>query len=205
MEKVNIHDANTHLSQLVERAEAGDAIVIARAGRASCAARAAGEAAQARAARRQMPHPRRFQRAAAGRPAARLSRQPLMRLLLNTHLVLGSMAASRRLPAAVRDLLKDPANTVFYSAASVWEIALKSGLKRRDFRVDLPRLLQSVLEAALTELRVMSTHAARVPLLPDFHKDAFNRLLVAQALAEQALLLTNDSQLGGDGAHVRIV
>ena len=128
-----------------------------------------------------------------------------MRLLLDTHLLLWSMAASRRLPAAVRELLKDPANTVFYSAASVWEIAIKSGLKWRDFRVDLPRLLRSFSQAGFTELPVMSTHASRVVSLPDLHKDPFDRLLVAQALAEQALLLTNDTQLGGYGAHVRIV
>lgn len=51
----------------------------------------------------------------------------------------------------------------------------------------------------------MSAHAARVALLPELLQDPFDRLLVAQALAEQALLLTNDGQLGGYGAHVRIV
>ena len=128
-----------------------------------------------------------------------------MRVLLDTHLLLWSMAASGRLPAAVREQLKDLANTVFYSAASVWEIAIKSALRRRDFRIDLPRLLRSFSQAGFTELPVMAAHAARVASLPDLHKDPFDRLLVAQALAEPAVLLTNDAQLGGYGAHVRIV
>ncbi len=128
-----------------------------------------------------------------------------MRLLVDTHLLLWSVAASRKLPAAVRDLLTDPANTVLYSAASVWEIAVKSGLRRRDFRVDLPRLLRALTEAGFVELAVTSAHAAGVVSLPDLHKDPFDRLLVAQALAEPAVLLTNDAQLGPYSTQIRVV
>ena len=128
-----------------------------------------------------------------------------MRLLVDTHLLLWSMAASRRLPAAARELLSDPVNAVLYSAASVWEIAIKSTLRRRDFRVDLPQLLRALAQARFVELPVTAVHAARVALLPDLHKDPFDRLLVAQALAEPVVLLTNDAQLGLYGTQVRVI
>ena len=128
-----------------------------------------------------------------------------MRLLLDTHLLLWSVAASRRLPAEAREALTDVENAVLYSAASIWEIAIKSTLGRRDFRVSLPHLLRALARTGFVELPVSAAHAARVASLPDLHKDPFDRLLVAQALAEPLVLLTNDAQLGGYGAQVRIV
>ena len=128
-----------------------------------------------------------------------------MQLLVDTHLLLWSVAASKKLPAKARELLTDPANEVLYSAASVWEIAIKSGLRRDDFRVDLPRLMRAFNTAGFTELPVTSAHAARVTSLPDLHKDPFDRLLVAQALTEPAILLTNDEQLGQYGNHVHVL
>ncbi len=128
-----------------------------------------------------------------------------MQLLVDTHLLLWSVAASKKLPPTAREMLTDPSNDVFYSAASVWEIAVKSGLGRDDFQVDMPSLLQAFVTAGFVELAITSTHAARVTSLPDLHKDPFDRLLVAQALSEPALLLTNDAQLGQYGAHVQVI
>jgi len=128
-----------------------------------------------------------------------------MQLLVDTHLLLWSVAASKKLPPKARELLTDPANDVYYSAASVWEIAIKSGLGRDDFQVDLLSLLQAFVTAGFVELPITSAHAARVCALPDLHKDPFDRLLVAQALTEPALLLTNDAQLGPYGAHVHVL
>lgn len=128
-----------------------------------------------------------------------------MRLLVDTHLLLWSVAASRKLTAEARELLTDPDNVVLYSAASVWEIAIKSALRRRDFRVDLPRLLRALPQAGFSELPVTAQHAARVASLPSLHRDPFDRMLVAQALAEPLVLLTNDAQLGRYGTQVRVV
>jgi PIN domain nuclease of toxin-antitoxin system len=127
-----------------------------------------------------------------------------VRLLLDTHVFLWSLAASRRLPADVRDLVSDPRNVVLFSAASVWEIAIKSGLGRKDFHVDLPELLKAAAATGFLELPVSSAHAARVATLPDLHKDPFDRLLIAQTLAESAILLTNDAPLGRYSKQVRL-
>jgi PIN domain nuclease of toxin-antitoxin system len=128
-----------------------------------------------------------------------------MQLLLDTHLLLWSMAASRRLPRVAKELLLDPANSVSYSAASIWEIAIKSALRREDFKVDLPSLLRALGRANFTELPISAAHAMRVTVLPAIHKDPFDRLLVAQALVESSVLLTNDGQLGRYGPQVRVV
>ena len=127
-----------------------------------------------------------------------------MRLLLDTHVLLWSLAASRKLPPAARRLLVDPRNTILYSAASVWEIAIKSALARKDFRVDLPQLLRAAGATGFIELTVTSAHAARVATLPDLHRDPFDRLLIAQALTESAVLITNDARLGQYGGEIRV-
>lgn len=128
-----------------------------------------------------------------------------MRLLLDTHLLLWAAASSGRLSSEARSLIQDPANDVHYSAASVWEIAIKSTLRRKDFRVDL-RLLRSTFPVmGLTELPVTAAHAVEVTQLPAVHRDPFDRLLIAQSIVEPMVLLTNDAALGRYGAAVRVV
>lgn len=128
-----------------------------------------------------------------------------MRILLDTHLLLWSVASSRRLSREARSLILDTANEVFYSAASVWEVAIKSALRRRDFNADPAALVQALAQGGFSELPVTAEHAARVWGLPAIHRDPFDRLLVAQSLAEPMTLLTNDSALRRYGPLVRLV
>jgi len=119
-----------------------------------------------------------------------------MRLLLDTHLLLWAAASSKRLPKPARALIEDAANEAYFSAASIWEIAIKSALERRDFRIDLPSLLTALPEMGLVELPVTAAHAAGVTKLPLIHRDPFDRLLIAQSISEPLTLLTNDALLG---------
>lgn len=128
-----------------------------------------------------------------------------MRLLLDTHLLLWSVASSRKLPKAARALLDDPENDVYYSAASLWEIAIKSALRRKDFRVDVEVLNGALPATGYLELPVRAPHAVAVARLPRVHGDPFDRMLVAQALTEPLLLVTNDEALTGYAAPVRLV
>jgi PIN domain nuclease of toxin-antitoxin system len=115
-----------------------------------------------------------------------------MKLLLDTHLLLWAAGEPGRLPARARALIKDPANETVFSAASLWEIAIKSGLGRDDFHVD-PRLLRrGLLDNSYSELPITSEHAVAVDSLPPLHKDPFDRILVAQAMVEGITLLTAD-------------
>jgi len=128
-----------------------------------------------------------------------------VRLLVDTHLLLWAAASSSRLPRGARALIEDPANEVYYSAASIWEIAIKSALRRKDFRVDVPDLLAALPRMGFVELPVTGAHAARVVQLADIHRDPFDRLLVAQSVVEPLTLLTNDALLARYGDGIRVV
>jgi PIN domain nuclease of toxin-antitoxin system len=128
-----------------------------------------------------------------------------MRLLVDTHLLLWAAASSRRLPQEARRLLEDPENEVFYSAASLWEIAIKAALRRPDFRADVARLRPALVEMGFVELQVSGAHAERLARLPPLHKDPFDRMLVAQSLSEPLVLVTNDAVLEDYGEVVRVV
>lgn len=128
-----------------------------------------------------------------------------MRLLLDTHMLLWAAADSERLPRQARELLEDGANDAYYSAASIWEIAIKSALRRKDFRIDLAALETTLPAMGLIELPVTAAHAAGVARLPPIHRDPFDRLLIAQSIAEPLTLLTNDGILGRYAGSVRIV
>ena len=128
-----------------------------------------------------------------------------MRVLLDTHLLLWASARSRRLPKEARRILEDPRNEVHFSAVSLWEIAIKLGLRRSDFQADLSLLRPALSEMGLVELPVTGAHAERLVELPPIHKDPFDRMLVAQSLSEPFILLTNDDALEAYGEVVRVV
>ena len=115
-----------------------------------------------------------------------------MKLLLDTHLLLWAAGKPGRLSADARRLMKDAANELIFSAASLWEIVIKRGLGRDDFQVD-PRLFRrGLLDNGYNELPLGSEHAVAIDGLPLLHKDPFDRILIAQALVEGIILLTMD-------------
>lgn len=118
-----------------------------------------------------------------------------MRLLLDTHVLLWAAAAPRRLDADVRDRLASPENDVLFSAASIWELAIKMQIGRIDLGVTPEELAREAVRRGFEELPVSAAHAAAVRTLPLHHRDPFDRLLVAQALHEPARLLTADRAL----------
>ena len=118
-----------------------------------------------------------------------------MKLLLDTQILLWAAGHPKRLSAAARKLLNDPRNELLFSAASLWEIAIKNTLGREDFRVE-PRLLRrGLLDNGYAELPITSQHAVSIDTLPHLHKDPFDRLLLAQALCRGVTLVTADTQL----------
>jgi len=128
-----------------------------------------------------------------------------LKLLLDTQLLLWAAGQPERLSAAARKLFTDPRNELLFSAASLWEVAIKSSLGREDFRVE-PRLLRrGLLDNGYVELPVTSQHAVNIDSLPPLHKDPFDRLLLAQALSEGITLLTHDAQLAEYPGPVRKV
>lgn len=115
-----------------------------------------------------------------------------MKLLLDTHLLLWAAGQTSRLSRAARSLLADRDNELLFSAASVWEVAIKTQLGRDDFRVDARLLRRGLRDNGYDELVITSEHALAADLLPEIHKDPFDRILVAQATVEGIILLTSD-------------
>lgn len=128
-----------------------------------------------------------------------------MRILLDTHLLLWAAGAPQRLPRAVKSLLRDPATSPVFSAASIWEIVIKCGLGRPDFTVEPPRLRQGLLTHGWEELPVTGEHALALRTVPPLHKDPFDRILFAQARSEGLTLLTADRELAAYGPPSKLV
>lgn len=119
-----------------------------------------------------------------------------MRLLVDTHVLLWAAAEPQKLPAAFRAAIESADNEVLFSAASIWEVAIKLQVGRIELEVTPEELADSAREQGYVELPVTSLHAAAVRRLPLHHRDPFDRLLVAQAMNEPARLLTVDHVLG---------
>ncbi len=115
-----------------------------------------------------------------------------MKLLLDTHLLLWAAGMPERLPKAARALIEDEGNQLLFSAASLWEIAMKHGLGRADFRAESALLRRGLLDNGYQELAFTGAHAIAATGLPALHRDPFDRMLIAQANAVGALLLTAD-------------
>ncbi len=128
-----------------------------------------------------------------------------MRLLLDTHVLLWAIGDPARLDHATRDLLEDAANEVLFSAASIWEIAIKARLRRADFAARPEQVAKEARLTGFVELPVSADVAAQVADLPPHHRDPFDRLLVAQAMAEPAQLYTTDALLLPYSELVRLI
>ena len=128
-----------------------------------------------------------------------------MRILLDTQVALWALTDSPRLPAKARQMILVPANDIYFSAATVWEIAIKYRLGRGDMPVSGAEAAKLCAEAGYIELSMTSGHAAFTETLPLHHADPFDRMLVAQAQSEPMVLLTHDRTLTQYGANVLYV
>lgn len=115
-----------------------------------------------------------------------------MNLLLDTHVALWAITDSPKLPQKARELIQSPKTTVWISAASVWEIAIKHGLGRGDMPVSSQDAVRYFRESGYRFLAIEAEHAVAVEDLAAHHQDPFDRILVAQALVEPMRLMTHD-------------
>jgi PIN domain nuclease of toxin-antitoxin system len=128
-----------------------------------------------------------------------------MRLLLDTHLLLWAAGRPERLPPAARELLDDAQNVPVFSSASLWEVAIKRGLGRSDFRGDPRVLRRGLLDNGFDELPITGEHAIALDGLPPIHKDPFDRMLIVQSMIEGITLLTADPLIAQYPAPIRKV
>ncbi len=115
--------------------------------------------------------------------------------LLDTNVLLAALLAPERLPPEVVEGLSDSSNTVYFSTASIWEIAIKRSLDRADFDFSPQDIHRLALDTCFTELMIKGEDCYPVASLPWHHRDPFDRLLIAQAQSMPAYLLTTDGVL----------
>ena len=125
-----------------------------------------------------------------------------MRVLLDTHVYLWWLQDHPKLSKAGRDRIV-AASEVYVSSASIWEATIKAGIGKLE--VDVKQLVTEIENSGFQELSITARHAAAVALLPDIHRDPFDRMLVAQALCEPLRLLTVDGILTGYSELVELI
>lgn len=118
-----------------------------------------------------------------------------MKFLIDTHLLIWAAQASQKLSAHTREMLDDKRNSLFFSAASIWEISFKFARGRPDFEINPKLLRDELLKNGYAEVTITGEHAIAVMELPGIHKDPFDKLLIAQAKLEGMILLTADATL----------
>ena len=129
----------------------------------------------------------------------------MSRFLVDTQLLLWNVYGSRKLPVRVARLFRDGRHQFFYSAASLWEIAIKAGRGREDFVADTAAIRDALEENGFHELPVAAQHAVAVSTLPPIHSDPFDRMLVAQSLVEPMALITSDERLAAYPGTIELV
>ena len=118
-----------------------------------------------------------------------------MLLLIDTHILLWAAGQPAKLSRTTRNLLNDAANTLLFSAASIWEITIKRDLNRKDFKIEPRVFRRGLIDNGYEELGITGEHAMAISHLPLLHKDPFDRMLIAQATVEGATLVTADDNV----------
>lgn len=118
-----------------------------------------------------------------------------MRILLDTHVALWAITDSPRLQTEARKLILDPLNSIYVSTASIWEITIKYMLGKSGMPVSGTQAAAHFQAAGYLELPIINAHIGLLETLPSHHSDPFDRLLIAQALAEPLRLITHDITL----------
>jgi PIN domain nuclease of toxin-antitoxin system len=128
----------------------------------------------------------------------------MSRVLLDTHILLWSQNERERLPAAVDALMALPETELYFSVASIWEIAIKQSQGRRDFNIHPGALRNALVGAGYVELPVRGEHTVALMSLPLIHRDPFDRMLLAQAIVEGIELVTVDADLALYPGPIRV-
>lgn len=115
-----------------------------------------------------------------------------MKLLLDTHILIWWLSEDRRLSQPETDIITDPDNLIFVSAATAWEIAVKRMIGKLEAPDDLPAALAA---NNFLELPITIEHSQKLYQLPLHHNDPFDRIMVAQAMSEDLTFMTRDAKI----------
>ncbi len=123
-----------------------------------------------------------------------------MNILLDTHIALWAISNHPKLPGKAKELILDPDNTIYYSAVSMWEVLLKHDSKENNLKLSADEFAEYCEESGyyplnMTPKHVLVAESLDISKVDKEHRDPFDRLLIAQAKAENYSLLTHDAKL----------
>lgn len=118
-----------------------------------------------------------------------------MKYLLDTHIVIWLAREPNKLSKTVAEILENPENTVYFSTVNLWEIAIKTNLKKDNFSFDTAKLYRQLLANGFLELPINHKYTKIVENLPIIHKDPFDGMLIAQSMVDDLCLITNDDKI----------
>lgn len=118
-----------------------------------------------------------------------------MRILLDTHILIWHLEGDEQLSLDRRLQITDPANSIFISIASFWEIAIKSSRGRLSLAKPIEDVFAEIARSTASTVSIEPIHTLKVSLLPFHHKDPFDRMIIAQALVEEMQLMSSDGNL----------
>lgn len=125
-----------------------------------------------------------------------------MKLLIDTHAALWFLGGDPRLSVAARSAIEDPGNERLFSIACAWEIAIKVSLGKLDLHAPFDTLVPGQLaQNGISFLPIRPAHLRQLIRLPLHHRDPFDRLIIAQAISEEATLISADTKLDEYGVH----
>ena len=128
-----------------------------------------------------------------------------MKLLLDTQMLIWLLLWPENLPQNAREVIADEENDLCFSPANLWGVSIKRSQNKPDFQLNARAMRENLLEKGCFEVPITSLHAIVAGELPIFHKDPFDRLLVAQAIVENFFLLTSDKKIAEYPAPVIFV
>ena len=123
----------------------------------------------------------------------------MKRLLLDTHVLLWWLSDDSQLGSKTRQVIADPRNDVYVSAASAWEISIKRSLGKLTAPDDMDSIIE---DEGFDKLPISLFHGDQAGMLPEHHKDPFDRMLVVQAQSEGLVVVTNDEKITRYGIRV---
>jgi len=125
-----------------------------------------------------------------------------MELLLDTHVLIWFLNGDRQLPINIERIIADPTNRCYLSIASIWEIAIKSSLGKLELQGDLSMLVDFLYSNDIQTLPITFSHILYLQKMPFYHRDPFDRMLIAQSAVEDYTLLSRDAIFPSYGIKV---
>ena len=125
-----------------------------------------------------------------------------MQLLIDTHILIWFLEGSKSLSKQRQQIIVNPNNDVFVSIASLWEIAIKISIEKLTLAKSLADVIKQIAVQSIEILPISPEHTLQVSILPFYHRDPFDRIIIAQSQVENLSIMTSDGEFGKYGITI---